>query len=579
MVYNEVLREAVIMAKKNNDIPSIVVKEIVFNNEKRLEFNKDDIVLLVGPNNVGKSRTLKDLRGDLNESSKPKLLVKDVKYESTGFSEEQLRDYFERNITKSSYGGYNVFLDDNDSFTFNDHNFINIENEKIFYKAMFSFLSTENRLGLTKPIKFYFEIDKQNLKIMEKLDTDSESINSLNKAINLGFQKSVEVYEDYLDGNMVKKYKIGESNEIASIIESNKRDSLSKLKQFEDLHNQGDGIRNAVAILASLIVNEHSLFLIDEPETFLHPPQAKILGKNIVRLSTDKQVFISTHNIDFIRGVLEEDSSRVKIIKIDRHDNDNTFSLINNDSISDISNDKNLKYTNILNGLFYNQVILCENESDCKFYSAILEYEESVIYQNSLFCAVGGKEQFKKIVPLLKELNIEYKIIADIDLISNRESLKQLLSSIESQCYKKIEEQHKQFLESFEMEMNSQVKTQEMIKNEIKQVFNDEKYMSPQAAERIKTILRDVSSLKLLKSGGKNIIPQGEWVALFNEIKEFLTEHNVFILECGEIERLVPEIKGHGNTWVEKTFTKYRDIDNDVYDKARRFISNIFKKN
>ena len=42
------------MAKKNNDIPSIVVKEIVFNNEKRLEVNKDDIVLLVGPNNVGK---------------------------------------------------------------------------------------------------------------------------------------------------------------------------------------------------------------------------------------------------------------------------------------------------------------------------------------------------------------------------------------------------------------------------------------------------------------------------------------------------------------------------------------------
>lgn len=196
------------MAKKNNDIPSIVVKEIVFNNEKRLEVNKDDIVLLVGPNNVGKSRTLKDLRGDLNESSKPKLLVKDVKYESTGFSEEQLRDYFERNITKSSYGGYNVFLDDNDSFTFNDHNFINIENEKIFYKAMFSFLSTENRLGLTKPIKFNFEIDKQNLKIMEKLDTDSESINSLNKAINLGFQKSVEVYEDYLDGNMVKNIKL-----------------------------------------------------------------------------------------------------------------------------------------------------------------------------------------------------------------------------------------------------------------------------------------------------------------------------------------------------------------------------------
>lgn len=78
-------------------------------------------------------------------------------------------------------------------------------------------------------------------------------------------------------------------------------------------------------------MNEHSLFLIDEPETFLHPPQARVLGKNIVRLSEGKQLFISTHNIDFIRGVLEEASSRVKIIKIDRYDNNNTFNLVNND--------------------------------------------------------------------------------------------------------------------------------------------------------------------------------------------------------------------------------------------------------
>lgn len=561
---------------KENDIPAVVIKEITFNDENKITFSKDDIVLLVGANNVGKSRTLKDLREDLNESSKTKLLVKDVKYETTNFTEERLREYFERNITKSSYGGYNVFLDDNDSFTFSDHNFINIAYEKIFYKAMFSFLSTENRLGLTKPIKFNFEIDKQNLKIMEKLDTDSESINKLNKAIDLGFQKSIEIDEDYFDGNMVKKYKIGESNEIASIIESNKRDSLNKLKQFEDLHNQGDGIRNAVAILASLIVNEHSLFLIDEPETFLHPPQAKILGKNLVKLSIGKQLFISTHNIDFIRGILEEDSSRVKIIKIDRHDNNNSFNLVDNGSITKISSDKNLKFTNILNGLFYQQVVLCENESDCKFYSAILEHEDITIYQNTLFCAVGGKEQFKKIVPLLKELNIEYKIIADIDLINNIDSLKQLLNSAIPDCYKEIAEQHREFLEKFQNEMDPQVKMQEEIKFKIGKLFTKDKYISSNTVEQIKSLLRDVSSLKLLKTGGKNIIPQGNCVNLFNKINKFLKVNNIFILECGEIERFVPDVSGHGNNWVEKVFTKYKDIDDDVYEEARRFIRNIF---
>ncbi|WP_270524171.1 ATP-dependent nuclease [Streptococcus anginosus] len=562
--------------KKNNDNSSVVIKEITFNDGNKWKFNKDDIVLLVGPNNVGKSRTLKDLREDLNDTSKIKVLVKEVTYETTGFSEEQLRDYFERNYVKDSHGSYNVMIEENVYHSFNDFNFTNILDEKQFYKALFSFLSTENRLGLTRPIKFNSIVDNQNLNIMRKLDIDSESISKLNQALDSGFQKSVEVHEDYLDGNMTKKYKIGESIEICNVIKSNKRDNLNKLKQFEDLHNQGDGIRNAVAVLASIIVNEHSLFLIDEPETFLHPPQARVLGKNIVRLSEGKQLFISTHNIDFIRGVLEEASSRVKIIKIDRYDNNNTFNLVNNDSISNISSDKNLKYTNILNGLFYNQVVLCENESDCKFYSAILEYEDLTTYQNTLFCAVGGKEQFKKIVPLLKRLNINYKIIADIDLINNIDSLKQLLNSIELQCYKRIEKQHKQFLENFEREIDSQVKTQERIKTEINEVFDDEMYMSTKVAERIKTILRDISSLRLLKSGGKNIIPQGDCMALFNEIKEFLIDYNIFILECGEIERFVPEVSGHGNTWVEKVFTNYADISTDVYDEARKFIRTVF---
>lgn len=562
--------------KKNNDNSSVVIKEITFNDGNKWKFNKDDIVLLVGPNNVGKSRTLKDLREDLNDTSKIKVLVKEVTYETTGFSEEQLRDYFERNYVKDSHGSYDVMIEENVYHYFNDFNFTNILDEKQFYKALFSFLSTENRLGLTRPIKFNSIVDNQNLNIMRKLDIDSESISKLNQALDSGFQKSVEVHEDYLDGNMTKKYKIGESIEICNVIKSNKRDNLNKLKQFEDLHNQGDGIRNAVAVLASIIVNEHSLFLIDEPETFLHPPQARVLGKNIVRLSEGKQLFISTHNIDFIRGVLEEASSRVKIIKIDRYDNNNTFNLVNNDSISNISSDKNLKYTNILNGLFYNQVVLCENESDCKFYSAILEYEDLTTYQNTLFCAVGGKEQFKKIVPLLKRLNINYKIIADIDLINNIDSLKQLLNSNESQCYKRIEKQHKQFLENFEREMNSQVKTQERIKTEINEAFDADIYMSPKVAERIKTILRDISSLKLLKSGGKNIIPQGDCMALFNEIKEFLIDYNIFILECGEIERFVPEVSGHGNTWVEKVFTNYADISTDVYDEARKFIRTVF---
>lgn len=63
---------------------------------------------------------------------------------------------------------------------------------------------------------------------------------------------------------------------------------------------------------------------------------------------------------------------------------------------------------------------------------------------------------------------------------------------------------------------------------------------------------------------------------MFDKINIFLKEHNVFVLECGEIERFVPDVSGHGNAWVEKTFKTYEDIGEEVYDEAKRFIKAVF---
>jgi putative ATPase len=564
--------------KIDNIIPSVVIKEILFNDGNRLKFKSDDIVLLVGANNVGKSRTLKDLKDDLDCKSESKVLVKEISYKKMGFSESQLRDYFDRNYIKSSNGGYEVIIGENDRRHFADYVFANIGNGEIFFSALFSFLSTEDRLSLTRPIQLSILPDTKNLYIYQKLEKSYSYITKLNDALDSGFQNAIEVFEDNENGRITKKYKIGRTEDILKAIEYDSRKKIEELKKFEDLNDQGDGIRNAVAILASLIVNEHSLFLIDEPEAFLHPPQARILGKNIVQLSKNKQIFVSTHNIDFIKGALEGDSSRVKIIKIDRYGNENKFNLVDNKSISKISSDKNLKYTNLLDGLFYNQIVLCENESDCKFYSAILESIDLNIYQNTLFCAVGGKEQFKKIVPLLKALNIKYKIIADIDMISDIESLKQLTNSVTTDCYNEIRVKHKNFLDNFKKETNPKVKTQEEKKTEIIQQFSEDRYMPERVAKKIKLILRDESNLKILKNRGKQAIPEGQCVELFDQINDFLKKNNIFIVECGEIERFVPDVCGHGNTWVENTFTAYEDISASIYNDAKNFIRTVFNE-
>jgi len=532
---------------------------------------------LVGANNVGKSRTLKDLREDLIDCNGVKVLIGEVEYHTSGFVSEQLEAYFERNITKDGYGNYNVSVDETNSHCFDVSSFkYCTDNIRSFYKALFSFLTTENRLNITRSISFNSNIYKSCLNIMKRLEENSEAILLLNDVLRIAFEKSIDVYEYYENDNIVKEYRIGKSEDITNAINANKRDSQDRLSKEEKLQDQGDGIRSAIAVLASLIVNEHSLFLIDEPESFLHPPQAKLIGKNIVELSKNKQCFIATHNIDFIKGVVEADSSRVKIIKIDRVENENAFNLINNDSISVIATDRNLKYTNILDGLFYSQLVLCENESDCKFYSALLENLDTVKYQNTLFCAVGGKHHFKKVIPLLKQLRIQYTVIGDIDIINNKDDLNQLLDSVENNCYEGIRDRHTEFLDKFVENTNHQVKTQDEIKRAINGVFTTDQYMPSNAAEKIRQIIKNISSFKLLKNGGKSALPQGDCVRLYNEIKSYLNNHNIYFTECGEIERFVPDIGGHGNDWLEKVFEQYKDINDNAYDEARKFIKFVF---
>ena len=559
--------------------PSLTISKIKFNNNEIFSFNNDDIVLLVGANNVGKSRALKDIKDDILEKTTDKVIIKEIEYKDSNFTEKNMQNYFKNNYDNviEKNGDYNIAIERQVTQYYDKNQFKNILlNKKIFYKVLFSFLSTENRLNMTSPISYNYIEDKVSLNIMRKLEKDTQAITKLNDILNFCFDKAIDISEDVENNSLSKLYKFGTKEEIANTINANTREARCLLESLDNLNEQGDGIRSAVAILSSLIANEHTLYLIDEPETFLHPPQARILGNNIVELSKNKQCFISTHNIDLIRGILENKSSRIKIIKINRNENNNEFHVIDNKSISRIANDKNLKYSNILNGLFYNTVVLCENESDCKFYSAILEHLDSNIYQNILFCAVGGKDQFKIIIPLLQKLKINYKIIADLDLIDNRENLKNLLNSIEENKYDQILESHNNFLNLFEKETDNQIKKQKTIREEILKLFTKDDYMSEETANKIKLTLKNISHLKLLKNTGKFCLPAGKCKMEYDKIIEFLNINNIYVVECGEIERFITQIDGHGNNWVEKVFTTYPLLEDSVYNDVKEYIKKIF---
>ena len=164
-------------------------------------------------------------------------------------------------------------------------------------------------------------------------------------------------------------------------------------------------------------------------------------------------------------------------------------------------------------------------------------------------------------------------------MINNIDKLKQLLNAIEPRSYDSISNSHKLFLSEFEEKKDQTVKKQKDIKKEIINIFTNDDYMTDEQVKKIRRLLKKTSSLKELKVGGKNILPAGNCINYFEEIIHFLADNNIYVLECGEIERLVPNIEAHGNSWVEKVFDQYDDINEKVYDKAKDFLRKVFNFN
>lgn len=159
------------MSKTN--IPFIKVKSISFKNGTKFEIGEDDIILFVGANNVGKSRTLKDIKDKLISANANLVLVENIQFNEYYFDFDSMRHYFQSHLTLNNNGSYE-FITEDDCITYiglnqvenalknNDYNNLGI------YQLFYTFLSTENRLNLTKPISFVHPMDNQAFEIWKR---------------------------------------------------------------------------------------------------------------------------------------------------------------------------------------------------------------------------------------------------------------------------------------------------------------------------------------------------------------------------------------------------------------------------
>ena len=558
----------------NNQSPGGYINNIIFNNGEHLKINKNDIIIFVGPNNAGKSQTLRDIALLYENSHSNGIVVKQL-----GIKKSSLESIYSilKNYSISSqvndyinYSGYN--------FSLNKYSLQNFENTTDFAAStnlFLSYLNTEKRLGTANPAPLINSNDTKTHPI-HYIAFDSECRKKISEAFNKAFNK--KLIPNRLHG---KDIPLCLDNEISFERLEGIKDEQERLEKYGQLldklptvEKQGDGIRSFCGILLNLVIPHYRTFLIDEPESFLHPPQATIMGRLIGEiLSDEKQAFIATHSQEIIKGLVETCPDRIKIIRITREKNSNTFSILDNTTFKTIWNDPLLRYSDIMSGIFYNHVVLCESDSDCKLYSILYNKikEENNKYSDVLFTHCGGKHRLYKIISALKTLNISVIVVPDIDILNDMTTLQNIVNVIGGDW--NIIKKHYTILES---NINSvkQPIIRDIVKSSIETILNRStaKTISASDIKDIQTILSSKSKWSEIKHDGENAIPVGDAKNAYNEIKKYLNSLNVFIVPVGELECFVKEVGGHGPEWVNQVLEKYNDFTDPIYNKIKDFI-------
>ena len=293
-------------------------------------------------------------------------------------------------------------------------------------------------------------------------------------------------------------------------------------------------------------------------------------------LSDKQQAFISTHSEDIIKGLLEVCPDRLKIVRITRQDDINDFSVLDNQKIKEVFGDPLLKYSNIMSSLFHRTVVLCESDSDCKLYSVIDSYlkQEEGKYSETLFLHCGGKHRMARTAAALLALNIDVRLIPDIDVMNDETVFKSIVETFGID-WDAINTDYNIIVSNLHSTKEKINRTD--AKNSINQILDAKQGtdLSKKEIEAINNVIRTVSKWQNIKQMGEIAIPAGDATNAYKRLKQVLIDHKIYLVPVGELEGFVKEVGAHGPNWVNDVLETYPDLSSDVYDQVKEFIRNI----
>ena len=551
----------------------ITLEKIIFNEGTEIDLSPTDIVVFVGPNNMGKSQSLRDAFGLISAKNRG-VVIRDIQL--SYHNPQSLKDVIERLSLTTPNGsyylhrGYNYQIHSQDIAGFGNSQIV----EDNIRKFLVSMVKTEERLTTSSPKQMVNPGDARQYPLQYVTEPDNRQ--TMSDIFEKIFSKKI-FCEDR--GSTMLTLHMGDEiafNQAGMTPQQVSDELYKRMAALPKVHEQGDGIRSLAGLLLNLMMPNYSVYLIDEPEAFLHPPQARVLGENLPALLGERQAFVSTHSIELIKGLLATGGNRIKIIRLTRDGDENPVHYLKPEDLSAIWNDPIMRHSNILDGLFYHHTILCESDSDCQLNAAMISHikEQQGTYSDALFALCNGKGRMKPLSKTFKSLGIDFRFIPDIDFFNDEG----LVKAVYENCggtWAEIEADYKVLFD--EMNQPDGTMAPDDFVKEVRHMI-DERGWAEMTKPHANRLGRDLPQLlenqwDKLKHNGIDSITNPAVRDATERLIKMMNSVGIYPVRKGELESFFPGVGSHGPGYAVAVLAKYPNLGAAEYNEMREFVN------
>lgn len=525
--------------------------------------NFGPMTVLVGPNNSGKSQTLRDLK-DFALGGAESTLTMFKSIEMAMPSKVDFQNHFHLMPCDNSAANENtVGLSESlvkvhkiNSAIGWSQKIIESKDEanqrRSLGKFLISHLHAGTRFELTAPQEAYdLETETPTHALQEFFRRRQDVQPQLQKAFTEAFGRDIA-----LDWTAMKRWYFKVGNAFGNL-----SDSLDELKQQlhvgQLLKDQGDGYQSFTGIIMAAILFPNRTLLLDEPEAFLHPKQARVLGQLLGKLSITRsaQIIVSTHSSAFMWGVVTGNENS-NVLRLKRTADTTRYTQVPASTLGSLTRTPLLSSQPVLDSLFHQGVVVCEGDPDRAIYQFVAHRTlDGKGGEDMLFIHTNGKGAADKPIELLKTAGAPVAVIVDIDILNASGPLDKIIKALTGAEIATELEERRAEIGKWVLQMPEDQFLQELLDgvNEwIKSAHTDARSSRKRLENTLKTT---TSKWEVVKKVGTSYFSGYELTAVESLIED-LAKVGLFVVPCGELEQWIDTGVNKGREWNRKALEK-----------------------